>query len=344
MVELDLHDLAAVLLHEWSLFEDRFLHSKLVEVTNGTPPSRALPEWAKIPALTSLRLTGRPCRAYFVQDDNVPNNTPTDAFTFKHKDFFSRFEYSEKDIETMFWEIKNHDRGFLLAQAMQFVLDSFLPTTKVRIRTSQGYSLTCGAREFSIANLDVLPHRTCYIAKITKLPPPADPTQVELGQCVTGEKGDIPWVYLAFGGPSVTSSEVHVDGRVALDLASPLLSGMRGLGGEVFSLEKLLDYHTKVIPIRGEEMPTQMYLSGRLGSVGPPKRPEQVEMEKELAERVKVRAEKKLNGGMNSCGYCGKSEPKFRCNDCKVARYCDARCQKLGWRYHKKWCNQDATS
>lgn len=136
MAEIDLHDLSAILLHEWSLLEDRFIHSKLVEVTNGSRPTKALPEWVDLPNLTSLLLTGRPCRTYFLQDDNIPNTLPTDAFEFKHEDFTSRSQYSEKDIETMFWEIKNHDRGFVLAHAMQLVLDSLPQTTNFRIRTS----------------------------------------------------------------------------------------------------------------------------------------------------------------------------------------------------------------
>src|SRR5277367_5796110 len=107
MADIDLHDLATVLLHEWSLLEDRFLHSKLVEVTNGSPPTKALPEWVDLPGFTSLLLTGRPCRAYFLQDDNIPDTPPTDALDFKHQDFTSRSEFSETDIESMFWEIKN---------------------------------------------------------------------------------------------------------------------------------------------------------------------------------------------------------------------------------------------
>jgi hypothetical protein len=344
MSEIDLHDLAAILLHEWSLFEERFLHSKLVEVTDGSPPTKALPDHVDLPILTSLLLSGRPCRAYFLQDENIPDTLPTDAFDFKHKDYTSITQFSEKDIESMFWEIKNHDRGFVLANAMQLVLDSLPKSTNVRIRTSQGYSLVCPAQEFAIANLDVLPHRTCYIASITKLPPPAEPTQIALSQFLTGEKGDFPWVYLIFGGPSVARSEVKLDGRVALDLASPLFAGMRGLGGEPFSLEKMYDYHTKCIPRGGEEMPTDMYLSGRLGSVGRPKRPEQVEMAKELAERVEGRVSRKLEAGEKSCGYCGKSRPKFKCNGCKIASYCDGRCQKMGWTYHKKWCKRDAAA
>lgn len=171
---------------------------------------------------------------------------------------------------------------------------------------------------------------------MTKLPPPAEPTQRAIGQWVTGEGGAIPWVYLAFGGPSVARSEFELDGRVALDLASPLLSGMRGLGGEVFSLEKMQDYHSKVLPTGGEEMDTEMYLSGRIGSVGPPKLPDHVKVAKELAERVKGRVHGKMSGGQTSCGYCGKNGPKFKCNGCKIATFCSGRCQKMGWIYHKK--------
>jgi len=61
-----------------------------------------------------------------------------------------------QDIESRFWEIKHHGRGFVLVQGMQHVLDSPSTITGVCIRKSQRYSSVCPAQEFDIANLDVL--------------------------------------------------------------------------------------------------------------------------------------------------------------------------------------------
>ena len=47
-----------------------------------------------------------------------------------------------------------------------------------------------------------------------------------------------------------------------------------------------------------------------------------------------------VEAGQQHCGYCGAvlNGPKRRCGRCKQACYCDATCQRAGWKEHKKAC------
>ncbi|XP_067844728.1 histone-lysine N-methyltransferase SMYD3 isoform X1 [Heptranchias perlo] len=46
---------------------------------------------------------------------------------------------------------------------------------------------------------------------------------------------------------------------------------------------------------------------------------------------------KKARGSV--CDYClSRKEPLLRCSQCKMARYCNATCQKLAWADHKREC------
>jgi hypothetical protein len=109
----------------------------------------------------------------------------------------------------MFWEIKIHNSGYILAHAMQILLDKLPSTVKLRIRTSQGHSVVVRSEQFAIAQIEVVPHRNAYTCRITKTPDNDD--QVELEEYVTGMPGPIPWPYLAFGERDVTKANPALD-------------------------------------------------------------------------------------------------------------------------------------
>ena len=279
---LDLHDLAAILLYEWSLTEPNFLHSRLLEVTDGSKPKKAVPSHISLPLLDEQRRNLHNLRAYFVKDDDKKNSMPISEFDFKDKDFTSATAYTDTDIETMYWQIKHHDHGYALAHAMQMVLDTLPKKIKqLRIRTSQGHSILAKPYEFGIAEIQVLPKQPFYICQLAKQPG-LKASQVAINQYITGAEGYMPWVYLLFGDKSVWSSSTKLDGRVALDLAAPLLSGMRGLGKEVFAMEKTVDYHDNVLPAGGIEHPSEIQLSERIAGIA---RPNEVRLAKSLASR-----------------------------------------------------------
>lgn len=342
---LDLHDLATVLLHEWQETEPNFLHSQLLEVTNGSKPKKALPSHIELPIFNHARRQVSNLRAYFIEDDRIAHPTPVTESDFKHKDFTSAIPFaapfSETEIETMFWQCKNHDHGYALAHAMQVVLDN-LPTTvkHIRIRTSQGHSILVKPTEFAIAEVEVVAKQAFYICQLKKEPGMTE-SERQLSQYVTGADGPLPWVYLVFGEGSLKKADISLDGRIALDLAAPLLSGMRGLGMEAFAMERTHDYHAKVLPQGGRELPGEVMLSAR---IVPNSRPHEAKLGLALAKKVMGRVKGIIEADERSCGYCGKKTPKSTCAGCKQAKYCDKRCQTRGWKYHKRWCKVDAAA
>lgn len=40
----------------------------------------------------------------------------------------------------------------------------------------------------------------------------------------------------------------------------------------------------------------------------------------------------------DECRACKKKAVTKQCSVCKVSRYCDAECQRLGWADHKRYC------
>ena len=338
-ITLDLHDLAAILMHEWSLLEPRFLHARLLEVTNGSHPQRALPAHVPLPILESNVPPGPMSKAFFLITDE-PRLPPVTASSFKHTDFTSATSYSDQEIETMFWHIKSLDNGYALAHAMQVVLDS-LPTTveHLRLRTSQGYTMVTPPTAFTIMETSVLPSQKTYVCQIT-MNNEVGPDKAGLSQYLSGTTGFIPWVYLAFGEGDVMNLDPKLDGRVTLDLAAALLS-MRGLGNETFAMEKMVDYHERALPRGGSEIPSDMVMSGRIGTNA---RPKQVKLAADLSERVLARVNGILEHEERACGYCGAKSPKSSCSRCRQTRYCDRHCQTMGWKYHKVWCEQDVGS
>jgi len=156
-------------------------------------------------------------------------------------------------------------------------------------------------------------------------------------QYLTGaDGGDLPWVYLIFGDEDVAKEDLDEDGRVMLDLVAPML-GMRGLGGEIFAMERLEDYHSEVLP-RGALEGEPVDLSGRIRTRGP----EAGEAAEKWSTRVLSRLERITKGEERFCAYCGKDGPTSQCSRCGKARYCNPTCQSNAWKYHKTWCKVDA--
>jgi hypothetical protein len=228
---LDLHDLAAILLHEWSLLEPSFRTSRLVEVAEkGSPPTgEYLAQFGSTPAFLRYIFNHPRSKAFYTMDENIPNSPPVDRWSFKPDDWTdSKKSYSETDFETMFFQIKNHNNGYTLSHAMQMVIDNLSKGINLRIRTSQGHAFTLSnPSDFTIAEIDVVPNYIQYTCRLTKLPPS---TKAEVSENISGEQGSIPWPCLVFGGSDVSSTNPDLDGRVSLDLASTFLCGMRGMG------------------------------------------------------------------------------------------------------------------
>jgi len=236
--------------------------------------------------------------------------------------------------------VKGFDSGYVLAHALQVVLDVLPESTTLRIRTSQGYTIECKPSEFKVVELHVLPKSTTYINVMSQQPAPG--ISLKLRQFSTGESPKfVPWVYLLFGGSSIGGDGSGTDGCVALDLVSPML-GVRGLAGEVFAMEQVGTYHDKVLST-GADQSDDFMVSSR---INPSDSIDKSETEpREVAVRVLARLRAIARGERFYCSNCGKEVEKApQCAKCRKVKYCGAVCQKKAWKYHKVWCGVDGAS
>jgi hypothetical protein len=338
MDTVDLHDLATILLRERLLSEPRFKHSHLREINDGSAPRTLLPD-TPLPVLDALP-QDIPHLAFFLVENTseIPKIPESTGVTRTGGDY----DASDLELEMYFWAIRHHNSGYALVHAMQLVLDSLPTTTKLRIRTSRGHVLTVPASSFSIVELPIMALTNTYICNMKPREKPKSEsdghTSLIMAQHTTGGSGTFPWVYMLFGGDGLPAANAERHGlQVVLDLVSPMLF-FRGLGGEIFSMERMEEYHTKLLS-QGALEGRPFKHSDRMGF-----RPIEGQEDNEaiqLSERVVTRLSKIMEGE-TFCAYCGKEMAKSLCTVCRKAMYCDKRCQTKGWKYHKTWCKLDA--
>ena len=336
MDTVDLHDLATILLRERLLSEPRFKHSHLREINDGSVPRTLLPD-VSLPVLDDLP-KNVPHLAFFLieNDSEIPKIPESTGVTRTG----GNYDVSELELEMYFWAIRHHNSGYALVHAMQLVLDALPTTTKLRIRTSRGHVLTVPVSSFSIVELPIMALTNTYICNMKPREKPDSGSESDghtsfiLAQHTTGGSGSFPWVYMLFKGDANAEQQGL---QVVLDLVSPMLF-FRGLGGEIFSMERMEEYHTKLL--------SQGALEGRPfnDSYRIAFRPNEVQEDNEavqLSKRVLTRLSK-ITEGETFCAYCGKEMAKSLCTVCRKTMYCDKKCQTKGWKYHKTWCKVDA--
>ena len=335
MDTVDLHDLATIFLRERLLSEPRFKHSHLREINDGSAPRTILPDTTPLPVLDDLP-DNIPHLAFFLVENTseIPKVPEPTGVTRTGGDY----DVSELELEMYFWGIRHHNSGYPLAHAMQLVLDALPATTKLRIRTSRGHFLTVPASSFSIVELPIMALTNSYICnmKPRERPELDGHTNFILAQYTTGGTGSFPWVYMLFGDDGVADPEQQ-GLQVVLDLVSAMLF-FRGLGGEIFSMERMEEYHTKLLS-QGALQGKPFKHSARIKF--PPGEAQEDSEAAQLSKRVLTRL-LKIMEGETFCAYCGKETPKSLCTVCRKARYCDNKCQKKAWKYHKTWCKIDA--
>ena len=336
MDTVDLHDLATILLRERLLSEPRYKYSHLREINDGSVPRTILVQ-TPLPVLDDLP-ENIPHLAFFLVENSreIPQILEPAEVTRTGGNYVP----SEMELEMYFWGIRHHNSGYTLVHAKQLVLDALPTTTKLRIRTSQGHFLTVPTSSFSIVEVPITTLTNTYICnmKPRERPESDGHTRISLSQHVTGGNGSFPWVYILFEGDGIANAGQQ-SSQVVLDLVLPMLC-FRGLGGEIFSMECMEEYHTKLL--------SQGALEGRPFKHSNRIRfnflPSDVQEDSEvvlLSERVLTRLSKIMEGE-TFCAYCGKVMAKSLCAVCRKARYCDKKCQTKGWKYHKTWCKIDA--
>ena len=324
-ITIDVHDLATVLLRERQLTEPLFKNARLVEVIDGPnqpnifPLEDYCPTWGELP---EHRRT-----AFNVLHESEDFVELTD---FKHPQCICPRDISEKELETIYWCAKLYNSGYLLANVLRNIISDLPLTTKLRIRTSQGYEMICGKTDCVFNETAVLPDKIRFIGDF--IPSPSN-TQFKVGVHIICQKFyALPWAFAVFG----TRTDNATNECVVLDLVTPLLGG-RGLGGEVFSMERMEDYHGKILDkccksSKSSEIDPYIFLG-----VSP-------EETIQLKRRVIERLERIISGNESFCAYCGKSNAHSVCTACKGPKYCGKICQKKAWKYHKVWCKVDANA
>jgi hypothetical protein len=238
-----------------------------------------------------------------------------------------------------FWSIRYHNSGYTLVRAMQLVLDVRPVTTKLRVRTSQGHILIVRVNAFSIVEVPVTAFTITYTCNL-KLGERSESdciTRYDMTQHTTGEGGPFLWVYILFRGDGAANTEQQ-DLRVVLDLVSPMLY-FRGLGGEIFSVECLNEYHTKLLS-RGALEGGPFKRTSRIGFV--PILCERI-LKLSQCQRESSPAFRKSRAGTRFYVRIAGRRWRNRCAQCVGrVRYCEKKCQTKGWKYHKTWCKIDA--
>lgn len=339
---LDLHDLVGILLHEYQQTEIRFRHSKLLEVADGTKfpsclPTKELKPWAE--------MGGRKVGYFLLDPQEIPpRNTPlVEPNEFLHPSFVSPRLLDTEDVETIYWRVRlalaNNTGGLLYA--LQCILRAFTASVTLRVRTSQGHSLICPAHAFKIKGSVIIYKEGLHIGHIKSyiddswLKPHR---RIDVKHYQYNELHlDDEWLYMVF------ESEGSRENNVVLDLAS-LVIGSRGLGGEIFTLEKEETYQEKVLPKVVEICDDSDEEDHTYDRIDPPPAMDDslIAQDTLVINRVLRRLNRICQGVEVFCAYCGRPQAPSRCSKCAVARYCGKACQKKAWKFHKVWCKVDA--
>ncbi|OJT12601.1 hypothetical protein TRAPUB_10842 [Trametes pubescens] len=324
---LDIHDLAAMILHAHATVDGTpFATSKIVEVNRNGAPFQTLTDQE---APHGWFDPGGPPRRVAYALYNTPQDVPAggkitvDTFPSPMGVFNPASDdrtLTRRELEDVFWRCKDYDQGYQLAYVAQRVFNSLDGTgIQLRARTSTGYELVFSPAELMVGTATITPREACVIMS-------ADDSDVR-PMSFSGFDGPIPWPYLVLGNAG------DLDRCVALDLALPQIGG-RGLGGELFALERHDDYMTRVLPLYAE-----VHHVGHptLGIVPRSATDEMRTRAEALTEAVVRRLVGPGQGETDFCRYCGEPGIITCCGVCKTSYFCEP-CHRLGWKYHRKWC------
>ena len=329
---LDIHDLAAIILDTHSRTESLFPNAQLVEVNRGITSPTTLPLHV-FPSEWYSTTNGQNRLAYVLKkDSHATERVSIDTFASPDGVKVSAGrELTRRDLEDAYWCCKTFNNGYALAYVAQHVFDRLPSTAKLCARTSAKHEVVCKPSDVTVAEIVVIPKEACLMLGHEPRPD-LGPGYIDETEHLSGFDGpDMPWVYLLIGGPK--SADLVDDSRIVLDLVTSQIGG-REAGGEVYSLERGIDYHQKVLAKVARELEPYK-LEGKLRLL---QAPDALRAHADaLVELVLERLAKVANGEDHFCRYCGKDGVDLRCSKCKTAYFCTP-CHSLGWKYHKVWC------
>lgn len=326
---LDLHDIALLLNYERGSTEPRFRHTKLREVADDATNFQTIrilnPVWDQAVVPKTGFVFDREKKSIKKKKDDDSPDLPTTMLPTPVP--LKLQNLTPKQLETYYWQVRNHDGCFRTVTLFQHFIDLFLPGTQLRVRTVQKGS--------PMVYTTIADHRRIMEFDLF------EPTSVSLS-CVlpdnmtyiSGSDEVIPHVVLGFG-----STVTHVD--TILDLASLQFGDVgRGYKGQgLFVLELIDQCTTRLDKFAKRNTFNNSKMSVRINDA--PDNDWLLVVAKKSKERWDKRATEPW------CGYCGapaqKNQLLKRCSACKEAHYCDADHQRSAWSFHKHFCAKPKT-
>ena len=329
---LDLHDIVVLLNFERVTTDPRFRHAKLREVTTThfrTVLHRDLPEWNLKPNRIGWVFDTKKPPASREHEPDLPSNMLPSPTPENLRDL------TPQQLETYFWQARNHDGCFASAVLLQYFLDLFPDDTRLRVRTVENgcpkiYETLADSRsiiEFRLYDpklltvSDVMPGSTSYIGG-------GDDT---MPHCVLGFKS---------GDPSHAQS--HILGfDTILDMSCLQYGDVgRGFGGRgLFVLESEREYASRLRTFAERNSFHHAKISWRIQNVPP----HHAQWLREAAKRAKARWDERHK--TRFCGHCGAPlKVPRRCGACRSVWYCDEMHQRSAWPSHKPFCKTLQTS
>ena len=320
-IVLELHDISLLLNYERASTEPRFRHTKLREVTTDefSTVRFLTPEWAQVTRPKIGFVFDRARKTKSSQDEpDLPSNMLPNIVPANLS------HLSPKELETYYWQVRNHDGCFTTVTLFQHFIDLFPESTQIRVRKADKdkmlvYDMLASNRfivemdlyePHAVSMSSVFPDRKTYITG-------DDPTMVH--------------AVLGFGPPDSIFD-------IILDLASLQFGdvGRGNKGRSLFVLESVPQYANRLEKYAKSSNFNNPKLSLRIR--GTPND----NWLRTVAQRTKERWEKRAT--VPWCGHCGapplKDQSLKRCSKCKAAWYCDASHQNAAWTFHKHFCKE----
>ncbi|CAI9632403.1 unnamed protein product [Alternaria burnsii] len=302
---LDLYDIAVLLNYERITTEPRFRHTRLREVAFPDTEPRTV-------ALNNLVTQGwnkNACTWIILdqQQASTPNapDLPTD---FLLQDQIEDSTLSNEQLETLFYQARNHDGCYQAISLLQIFFALFHDKTKLRVRHFP-YGKGPGSSYMTTISRRVVVGETFRNPKLTTA------------------------IYVLPEGFSPHDSETV---QSFLDLSSMQFGDVgRGpgpKGKQLFALDTPEEFAVRFSKLAKGANSSKSQRTLAISGTPVDDWLEQVALR--TKERWDKRAKEKW------CGHCGAPCAKSKCAGCGNAYYCGKEHQKMAWGFHKGYCSK----
>ena len=320
-IVLDLHDISLLLNYERASTEPRFRHTKLREVTTNEFSTILIlsPEWDQA---TQPKIGFVFDRVQQTKSSRDEPDLPSNMLPSIIPAILSHL--SAKELETYYWQVRNHDGCFTTVALFQHFIDLFPEFTRIRVRkVDKDKPLVYSTLASDRLILEMNFHEPRTVSMSAVLP--------DNQTYITGDDSTMVHAVLGFGPPDSSIDTI-------LDLASLQFGdvGRGNKGRSLFVLESVSQYTNRLEKFAKSSNFKNPKLSQRIRGT-----PNDSWL-RTVAQCAKERWEKRAT--VPWCGHCGAPPLRDRglkkCSKCKAAWYCDTDHQSAAWTFHKHFCKE----